>query len=480
MPKVTAAENPSAGLYEFTVTLTPEDYKENFLNELKKYRKEGSFKGFRKGKTPMSFLRKMFGERVLSQLVNDAMAEATQTHVDETPRTYGTPLPAKDAQQIELDPKELGTYEYKMQVGQYPELELKGLDDGTAYQKYRVRFTDAEVEEFLQKTLVNAGKSYDDTEKIEDEDLVKLTFTDNETDGISGEFSLPLDRATETAKETILGLKPGDAFTHSVYDLEQDTEREFVHRNLLGIEDEDLPEGFNGELEFTIVHGTRRVPAELNAAFIKEHFGEIEAVTDEASLREHLRQINEEVFNPSADALLMRDFQDRLMELNKDDIEINEDYAKMLLIYGGASKEYKQRTLSNDKRLQKHFDNVRWEIIQMHLIERFGIEITEEDLRDGFRQQVRGYFGGANLPMDMGDFLESMVDRLMNGDDPKPVNEMIQTLTTEKLGKALEEAVTIQEESVTVDEIQEKIKETNDRFAEAEAVLAADDPREEE
>ena len=480
MPQVTAAENPQPGLYEFTVTLTPEDYKDDFLNELKKYRKEGSFKGFRKGKTPMSFLKKMFGERVLSQIVNDKMAEATQEHVDAQPRIYGTSLPAKDAQQIELDPKELGTYEYKMQVGQYPDLELKGLDDGTAYQKYRVSFTDEEVEDFLQKTLMNAGESVDDTEKIEAKDLVKLTFTDNEEDGLSGEFSLPLDRATETAKSTLLGLKPGDSFTHNVYDLEEDTEREFVNRNLLGTEPEDLPEGFNGELEFTIVHGTRRVPAELNDAFIEEHFGDIEDVTDEASMREHLRKVNEEVFAPSADALLMRDFQDRLMELNKDDIPVDEDYAKMLLIYGGASREYKQRTLSNEKRLQKHYDIIRWEVIQMYLAERFGIEVTEEDIREGFRQQVRGYFGGANLPMDMGGFVENMVDNLMNGDDPKPVNEMIQTLSTEKLGKALEESVTIQEETVTADEIQEKIKATNDRFAEEEAVLAADDPREEE
>ena len=42
-----------------TLTVTQEDYESKLNTELNKYRKKAQLKGFRKGKTPMGFIKKI-------------------------------------------------------------------------------------------------------------------------------------------------------------------------------------------------------------------------------------------------------------------------------------------------------------------------------------------------------------------------------------------------------------------------------------
>ena len=58
-----------------TVTVAQEDYKGELNKELKRYRNQASLKGFRKGKTPMSVVRKMFGRSILADVINREMQE---------------------------------------------------------------------------------------------------------------------------------------------------------------------------------------------------------------------------------------------------------------------------------------------------------------------------------------------------------------------------------------------------------------------
>ena len=58
------------------VTITPEDYKNKFEAELIKYRKDGQIKGFRKGKTPLNLVKKMYGRAVMVEVINDTITDA--------------------------------------------------------------------------------------------------------------------------------------------------------------------------------------------------------------------------------------------------------------------------------------------------------------------------------------------------------------------------------------------------------------------
>ena len=58
------------------VQIGREDYEDKFKTELKKISKTASLKGFRKGKTPMGFLKKMYGKgRVFYTSLGHVMAD---------------------------------------------------------------------------------------------------------------------------------------------------------------------------------------------------------------------------------------------------------------------------------------------------------------------------------------------------------------------------------------------------------------------
>ena len=101
MPKVVRNELDKLNA-TLTGTIEKTDYQTLFKEELKKVGKQASFKGFRKGKTPASFLKKMYGKQVLSQVVNDILAEELQNFFTNDEREFvGQPIPNEAQTPIE-------------------------------------------------------------------------------------------------------------------------------------------------------------------------------------------------------------------------------------------------------------------------------------------------------------------------------------------------------------------------------------------
>ena len=72
MPKVVREDIDNLNSV-LTVAIQKEDYLPKFNSELNKYRREAHMKGFRKGKTPLSVIRKMYGKPILGEIVNEIL-----------------------------------------------------------------------------------------------------------------------------------------------------------------------------------------------------------------------------------------------------------------------------------------------------------------------------------------------------------------------------------------------------------------------
>jgi len=57
------------------LTIEKSDYEDTFNTELKNYKNKVQLKGFRKGKTPLSSIKKMYGKSVLLDVVNKTLQE---------------------------------------------------------------------------------------------------------------------------------------------------------------------------------------------------------------------------------------------------------------------------------------------------------------------------------------------------------------------------------------------------------------------
>ena len=103
-----------------TVTLSPEDYEPKVNSELNNYRKKAQMKGFRKGKTPMGMIRKLYGKSVLGEVVNEMLQNELFQYIKEQElNILGQPIPAENQEQVDLETK--GDYVFRFEIGLAPD-----------------------------------------------------------------------------------------------------------------------------------------------------------------------------------------------------------------------------------------------------------------------------------------------------------------------------------------------------------------------
>jgi len=73
---------------ELIIVLEKSDYLDKYKSELKKYKNKAHLKGFRKGKTPLSAIKKMYGQSVLADVINEKLQSGFLIILQITRLTY--------------------------------------------------------------------------------------------------------------------------------------------------------------------------------------------------------------------------------------------------------------------------------------------------------------------------------------------------------------------------------------------------------
>ena len=186
---------------EITVTIEKSDYEQDFKDQLRKYRREAALKGFRKGKTPMGVIKRMFGKSLLSDLVQKKIEESVNEYITNNERkTLGQPIPAEDQKIQELDINEFNDYSYKFELGYSPNFELAGLSKDHSFSKYKVEVPQEKIDEEIERLQTRMGEWEEiDEGGIEENDLVDFEAQEMEEGefkpkGWETYFSVSMDR----------------------------------------------------------------------------------------------------------------------------------------------------------------------------------------------------------------------------------------------------------------------------------------------
>ena len=462
MPKVVREDldNLNAVL---TVTIEKPEYEPRFEEELKKYRNKASFKGFRKGKVPLSFLKKAYGQSVLAELVNSMLQEEILKFLREDETSYlGQPIPSDDQQQIDFDLKSLGDYEFKFDLGIAPEFEVQGLSPDSKFEQFEVTITDELVEQDLDIARRRLGERVSVDVVIEENDLVQLQARELEGDapkegGREATFSILVDRiADEKVKKEILTKKKGDELRFNIFKLETNETEEYAKRYLLHMTEEEIESTPVGE-QFvgTITEVSRIQPAELNQEFFDKHYGEGE-ITSEQEARDRIRDEIRQFYLRQSEGLLFRDFQEFLMEKNRPQLELPDAFMKRWLQW---SDEQNTAELI-DKDYENFADSLRWSLIRGKLARQFEIKVTTDEIRAGFAERIKTYMGGAfGDPM----LLERTIDRLIQ--DEKQVESVVEDLTSYKLFERIKAEVSVTPKPIGNEEFQEVVRKVREEQA---------------
>ena len=129
------------GIGTITVTVETADIKDKYNNSIKDYSRKASIKGFRKGKTPINFIKKMHGHSILADTINNVMqAELSNYIKSEELDLIGQPIPSEtEKDQMSLDPFKLEDVTFNFDFAQAPKLKLKSAEDLGLYTTYDVQ-----------------------------------------------------------------------------------------------------------------------------------------------------------------------------------------------------------------------------------------------------------------------------------------------------------------------------------------------------
>lgn len=454
MPKVVREEidNLNAVL---TVTIDQESYEPKFLEELKKYKKQASMKGFRKGKTPLTFLKKVYGKPVLAEVVQNMLQEELGKFFEEDDKDYlGQPIANKNTPSINFDPRDLEDYVFKFDVGYAPEFELSGMEAIKTFEKYKIEIGDDRVEEEIERIKKQRGERKEVEEDILDNDMIAVTLKELDGDDLkengweSTTSFLVSQIPNEEVKKEILSKKKGDTLTVKPSDLEDATE-EHLKKHILGMTAEDMDREVGDTFEMTINTVNRVIPGELNQELFDSYLGEGK-VNSEEEFKEEIRKDIASFYEGEADGLLFRDIRKDLIESNREQLSLPDEFMKRWLM---ESNEKNTKELV-DRDYERFADNLRWQMITGKLSDQFNIKLEEADIRAHLGKKVSAYMGG--YLMGNNDMLNNMIDRLMQ--DREQLTQASEELVGERIFEHLKGNFAITDKSITVDDFKEVLE----------------------
>ncbi|SBS30376.1 Trigger factor [Marinomonas spartinae] len=285
-----------------TISVPAARIEEKVSSEVAKTAKTIRIDGFRKGKVPVSVVKKRYGQGIrmeaIEQIMRDAYMEALQK---ESIQPAGMPS---------IEPKNVAEgadLEFVAKVEVYPEITLA---DASAINVNRVNseVTDADVDTMLE-TLRKQNADWSAVEReAADGDQVTIDFVGYLGDeafegGAAQDHKLVLGSNTMIPgfEDGILGAKAGEERTISVTFPE-----DYQAENLKGKE---------ATFKITVSEVAEQIIPELNDAFV-EKFGLEEATVD--ALRAEVRKNMERELNQAIKAKLKNSLFDGLLSINGD------------------------------------------------------------------------------------------------------------------------------------------------------------------
>ena len=444
---------------KLSVEIEKADYLDKFNAELSKLKSKVQLKGFRKGKTPINTVRKMYGQSVLAEAVNETLQKALSDHiVDTNLDLLGQPLPSEDDPEIiEFNPNSLQDYTFNFDVGISPALEVQGVSDSDAYPIKKVEVEDSVVMEELTMATKRLGERVSVTEDIKEEDILQVHALELDADGNLVDkgwdtgFSVMVDMLNDDTKKEVLGLKAGESFDFDIYTLEKDKDEKYVKKYLLNLDEEEEKE-IGNQFRGTIKDVTRLVPAEINEDFLNKFFGEGVASTEEEA-KEKIKENISAYYDDQAKRLMYRDIMDVLIE--KNEVPLPEAFLKRWIAFNNE----KLSSEEIDKDFEGFAKNLKWTLISSNLAKKYDVKVEQEDIHQRFVQQAQSYLGQYGADPSL---LNGIVENLMKNQEQ--VNRAYEEVQADKVFGKIAEVVTQTEESVSVEEFNELVKQLNERL----------------
>lgn len=420
---------------QLTVTVAHDDYAEAEKKELQRCKRTAEFKGFRKGMVPMSLIQKVYGERVLGEVVNKVLSDAINNFVKENNiKMVGEALPSEDQPEIEW--KSGNDFTFKFDLATTSEVNFE-LSKDDKVKVYEIKVS-AEAKKEMKDNLLRQFGSLTDAEQAGEDDFVIVDFA-QEGKTVEGSY-VGVKNVEGEAKSKFLGAKVGDQFDVNVNEaFTNESDRAYM----LKVKKEELA-SLAPEFHVTVKEVKTFAPAEENQETYDKIFGENQVHNAEEFDKAVTARL-EENYKQESDYKLSKDLREYLVK--KADIKLPEEFLKRWLFNINDGKFSKEEI---EKEAPAFFEDFRWQMVRGYIMQKFDLKIEEKDVHEAAQAYVAyqyASYGMGNVPEAI---LKDSVARVLQ--DENTSRRIVENVEATKVIEAVKGAVTLKAEKVSVED----------------------------
>ncbi len=422
------------------IILNEADYQPNVEQKIKEYRKNANIKGFRPGKVPASYIKKLYGKSVLVEEINSLLSKSLTDYIKENDlKILGEPIPnQEDAAKIDWDNQK--DFEFEYTLGLVEEFDIK-LDDKFKVEKYVIEVTD----KVMKETLDNLTKQHGDTESVEEskaEDTLegKLSTADGE---VQEKVVLPIEDAEKKAQKQFVGIKKGDEIK---FDIEKTFKSSEAKSRLLGQHDTGA-KAASGEYILTVSDIKRTKPAEINQELFDKVFGK-DAVKTREEFDKKVKETIAENYDRETENLLNRDLVDSLVEKTKFDLP--DEFLKNWLLLSNEGKITQEQI---DKEYDLYTKDLRFNLIKNKIAEanQDSIKVEHTDVMDYTKKMIAEQFGAYGMADQLGENMDSFAQNYLQGENGENYRKVYEEMLNKRVLDFIKDKITIKEKKVDLD-----------------------------
>lgn len=420
---------------QLIVTVAHDDYAEAEKKELQRCKRTAEFKGFRKGMVPMSLIERVYGERVLGEVVNKVLSDAINNFVKENNiKMVGEALPSEDQPAIEW--KSGNDFTFKFDIATTSEVNFE-LSKDDKVKVYEIKVS-AEAKKEMKDNLLRQFGSLTDAEQAGEDDFVIVDFA-QEGKTVEGSY-VGVKNVEGEAKSKFLGAKVGDQFDVNVNEaFTNESDRAYM----LKVKKEELA-SLAPEFHVTVKEVKTFAPAEENQETYDKIFGENQVHNAEEFDKAVTARL-EENYKQESDYKLSKDLREYLVK--KADIKLPEEFLKRWLFNINDGKFSKEEI---EKEAPAFFEDFRWQMVRGYIMQKFDLKIEEKDVHEAAQAYVAyqyASYGMGNVPEAI---LKDSVARVLQ--DENTSRRIVENVEATKVIEAVKGAVTLKAEKVSVED----------------------------
>lgn len=442
--KVTAKNHDDVSAL-LTVTIDNSDYKDKVEKQLVNYAKNATIPGFRKGKVPLSMVRKQYEAGIAFEEINKQVSEALNNYVNENKlRLVGQPVP-QPVNDFDHNAEQLSV---AFEVGYEPDFTI----DLSKYEAphFKVEASDKEISQSIENMQKRFAEKTEQ-DKAGKDSYLTISVSQIVEENAEGEHhhhpkDAVVSKDQKEAFELVKKLKKDETLKISKSELEGNEEL----AKQLGFSKAEVEHLHHDELEIKVKDIYGLTLAELNQELFDKVYGEGN-IKSEAELKDKVKAELDEYFQQNADVLFVNKILEQITA--KEEVKLPETFLVQWLMFSNQNitSEVQAKEIFEAEKNQ-----LKFQIIEGKLMNDNNIQLDYADVLGQAEQLVRNQlaiYGIHHLPDE--EIQKYAVEMLK---DQEQVRQISSEVAMAKLKDVILEKSAKKETKISHDKFLEELK----------------------